>query len=168
MRLSSVIAPRDREFFDLFEEAGGNILRATGLLEEMLRDFPEMLSKYQRKFRYILIDEYQDTNPVQYQITKLLAAMHEAIDRCEGFRKRVAASPVAVHWMLNPLASLHAMRGDFELADELLLRECPCPPARQRVAGGALDGAAQDVLAGRVHEDGGCVVAAAVPGTDDE
>ena len=41
VRLSSVIAPREREFFDLFEEAGGNILRATGLLEEMLRDFPE-------------------------------------------------------------------------------------------------------------------------------
>jgi uncharacterized protein len=41
MRLSSVIAPRDREFFDLFEEAGGNILRAAGLLEEMLLDYPE-------------------------------------------------------------------------------------------------------------------------------
>ena len=36
-----MIGPRDREFFDLFEEAGGNILRAAGLLEEMLRDFPE-------------------------------------------------------------------------------------------------------------------------------
>ena len=41
MRLSNVIAPRDREFFDLFEEAGGNILRAAGLLEEMLLNFPE-------------------------------------------------------------------------------------------------------------------------------
>jgi uncharacterized protein len=41
VRLSQVIAPRDREFFDLFEEAGGNILRAAALLEEMLRDFPE-------------------------------------------------------------------------------------------------------------------------------
>jgi predicted phosphate transport protein (TIGR00153 family) len=41
VRLSSVIAPRDREFFDLFEEAGGNILRAARLLEEMLMDFPE-------------------------------------------------------------------------------------------------------------------------------
>ena len=41
MRLSQVLAPRDRQFFDLFEEAGGNILRAAGLLEEMLRDFPE-------------------------------------------------------------------------------------------------------------------------------
>jgi uncharacterized protein len=41
VRLSSVLAPRDREFFDLFEEAGGNILRAAGLLEELLTDFPE-------------------------------------------------------------------------------------------------------------------------------
>jgi uncharacterized protein len=41
VRLPSVIAPRDHEFFDLFEEAGGNILRATGLLDEMLQDFPE-------------------------------------------------------------------------------------------------------------------------------
>ncbi|MEA2362693.1 MAG: uncharacterized protein QOD71_1838 [Thermoleophilaceae bacterium] len=41
VRLSSVLAPRDREFFDLFEEAGGNILRAAGLLDEMLMDFPE-------------------------------------------------------------------------------------------------------------------------------
>ena len=36
VRLSSVIAPRDREFFDLFEEAGGNILRAADLLDRML------------------------------------------------------------------------------------------------------------------------------------
>ena len=41
MRLSSVFAPKDREFFDLFEEAGGNIERACNLLEEMLREYPE-------------------------------------------------------------------------------------------------------------------------------
>ena len=41
VRLSSILAPGDREFFDLFEEAGGNILRAAGLLESLLRDFPE-------------------------------------------------------------------------------------------------------------------------------
>lgn len=46
---------------------------------EILNMIPEVLSKYQRKFKYILIDEYQDTNAVQYQITKLLAAMHENI-----------------------------------------------------------------------------------------
>jgi DNA helicase-2/ATP-dependent DNA helicase PcrA len=37
------------------------------------------LHKYQHKFKYLLIDEYQDTNPVQYQIAKLLAAVHENI-----------------------------------------------------------------------------------------
>lgn len=46
---------------------------------ELLKNIPEALSKYQRKFQYILIDEYQDTNAVQYQIAKLLAAMHENI-----------------------------------------------------------------------------------------
>jgi predicted phosphate transport protein (TIGR00153 family) len=41
VRLPSVIAPRDGEFFDLFEAAGENILRAAALLEDLLRDFPE-------------------------------------------------------------------------------------------------------------------------------
>ncbi len=48
-------------------------------MHELLRDFPEVLHKYQHRFKYILIDEYQDTNPVQYQIAKLLAAVHENI-----------------------------------------------------------------------------------------
>jgi uncharacterized protein len=41
VRLSNVISGRDREFFDLFEEAGGNIVRAASLLETMLEDYPE-------------------------------------------------------------------------------------------------------------------------------
>src|SRR3954466_459225 len=40
-RLSQVFLPRDREFFDLFEEAAGNIQRAAELLEQTLRDYPE-------------------------------------------------------------------------------------------------------------------------------
>ena len=46
---------------------------------ELLKTFPESLSKYQRKFKYILIDEYQDTNPAQYEIIKLLGAMYENV-----------------------------------------------------------------------------------------
>ncbi len=40
-RLSQLFAPRDREFFDLFEEASANILRAADLLDTMLRNYPE-------------------------------------------------------------------------------------------------------------------------------
>ena len=40
-RLSQVFMPKDREFFDLFEEAATNGVRAAELLEEMLRDYPE-------------------------------------------------------------------------------------------------------------------------------
>ena len=40
-RLSQVFLPRDREFFDLFEEAGANIVRAAQLLERMLDEWPD-------------------------------------------------------------------------------------------------------------------------------
>jgi uncharacterized protein Yka (UPF0111/DUF47 family) len=40
-RLSQVFAPRDREFFDLFEEAGANIARAADLLDQMLASWPD-------------------------------------------------------------------------------------------------------------------------------
>ncbi|MFZ1530354.1 MAG: UvrD-helicase domain-containing protein [Ferruginibacter sp.] len=45
----------------------------------LLKNNADSLSKYQRKFKYILIDEYQDTNPAQYEIIKLLGAMHENV-----------------------------------------------------------------------------------------
>lgn len=43
----------------------------------LLRDFPDVLYKYQLKFNYILVDEYQDTNFSQYLIVKKLAANNE-------------------------------------------------------------------------------------------
>ena len=53
-----------------------DLLLNTNLL---LRDFPEVLTKYQEKFEYILVDEYQDTNYAQYLIVKKLAAINENI-----------------------------------------------------------------------------------------
>ncbi len=45
----------------------------------LFRDFPEVLNKYQHKFQYVLVDEFQDTNVAQYLITRKLAAVHRNI-----------------------------------------------------------------------------------------
>ncbi|MFM9027674.1 MAG: ATP-dependent helicase, partial [Bacteroidota bacterium] len=45
----------------------------------LLSRFPEVLHKYQHKFKYILVDEFQDTNYAQYMVLKKLAAVYENI-----------------------------------------------------------------------------------------
>lgn len=45
----------------------------------LLRDFPDMLYKYQNRYNYILVDEYQDTNFAQYLIVKKLSALNQNI-----------------------------------------------------------------------------------------
>jgi DNA helicase II / ATP-dependent DNA helicase PcrA len=45
----------------------------------LLKDHPDVLLKYQQRFQYILVDEYQDTNFSQYLIVKRLAALNENI-----------------------------------------------------------------------------------------
>ncbi|MBX7257266.1 MAG: UvrD-helicase domain-containing protein [Candidatus Hydrogenedentes bacterium] len=46
------------------------------LLVRMLEDFPDLRRKYQDRYRYVLVDEYQDTNHAQYRIAKGLCAEH--------------------------------------------------------------------------------------------
>jgi DNA helicase II / ATP-dependent DNA helicase PcrA len=45
----------------------------------LLKNFPDVLHKYQSKFKYIMVDEFQDTNYAQYMVIKKLAAMNENI-----------------------------------------------------------------------------------------
>ena len=45
----------------------------------LFRDFPEVLHKYQHKFQYVMVDEFQDTNVSQYLITRKLSAVHRNI-----------------------------------------------------------------------------------------
>jgi len=45
----------------------------------LLRDFPDLLHKYQQKFAFILVDEYQDTNFAQYMIIRQLGAARENV-----------------------------------------------------------------------------------------
>ena len=43
----------------------------------LFKEFPEVLKTYQRKFQYILVDEFQDTNDMQYELIYLLAKEHK-------------------------------------------------------------------------------------------
>src|ERR671917_889565 len=68
-RLSQVFAPKDRAFFDLFEESANNVLRAAGLLDEMLRSYPEQA----QLARAILLCE-QEGDRITYDIIQRLNA----------------------------------------------------------------------------------------------
>jgi len=59
-----------------------NALDFDDLLAFVLRlwdEHPEVLKQYQQAFRYVMVDEYQDTNQVQYQLLKRLVAVHQNI-----------------------------------------------------------------------------------------
>jgi ATP-dependent DNA helicase UvrD/PcrA len=47
------------------------------LTVELLTAFPEVLARYQERFQYVLVDEYQDTNHAQYMMVKLLTERHK-------------------------------------------------------------------------------------------
>jgi DNA helicase-2/ATP-dependent DNA helicase PcrA len=67
-------------YFNRCRKAGAmdfdDLLYQTNVL---FRDYPDALHYYQQKFKYILVDEYQDTNYAQYLIVKKLAAIYENI-----------------------------------------------------------------------------------------
>lgn len=72
------------EIYALYEKklAENNALDFDDLLlfaVDILRNHKEVRDKYQSRFEYILVDEYQDTNGAQYELTKLLAARHHNI-----------------------------------------------------------------------------------------
>ncbi len=68
-RLSQVFAPKDRVFFNLFEESAANVLRAAELLDEMLRSFPDQHGCA----RAILLCE-QEGDRITYDIIQRLNA----------------------------------------------------------------------------------------------
>jgi DNA helicase-2/ATP-dependent DNA helicase PcrA len=49
------------------------------LTVEVLERFPEALTRWQKAFRYVLVDEYQDTNHAQYRLLQLLAGQHKNV-----------------------------------------------------------------------------------------
>jgi predicted phosphate transport protein (TIGR00153 family) len=76
-RLSQALVSKDRQFFDLFEEAAGNILRAADLLDQMLRGYPESASLA----RDILICEQEGDRITHDIIRRLNETFVTPIDR---------------------------------------------------------------------------------------
>jgi DNA helicase-2/ATP-dependent DNA helicase PcrA len=60
------------------------------LLVELLRHNEEVRRRYQGRFQHVLVDEFQDTNPVQYELLKLLAPPPSSPDAVQGGVVRVA------------------------------------------------------------------------------
>jgi predicted phosphate transport protein (TIGR00153 family) len=76
-RLSEVLVPRDRQYFDLFEEAAGNALRTAQLLDDMLGSFPE----HGELARDILICEQEGDRITHDIIRRLNETFVTPIDR---------------------------------------------------------------------------------------
>lgn len=77
----------DRRLWDIFMEYEAELHRSnavdfggliTGVLN-LFRSFPEVLLKYQQKFKYVLVDEYQDTNRAQFELIQQLSHLHRNI-----------------------------------------------------------------------------------------
>jgi DNA helicase-2/ATP-dependent DNA helicase PcrA len=78
-------APRERErLAEIYEKYVARLKQLNGvdyddlllLPLRLLRQDPEVLHEYQSRFRYVHVDEYQDTNPTQYELIRLLASGH--------------------------------------------------------------------------------------------
>jgi uncharacterized protein len=76
-RLSQLFMPREREFYDLFEEAAANIVRAAAMLEEMIESWPEKSALA----REILLAEQEGDRITHDIISKLNATFVTPIDR---------------------------------------------------------------------------------------
>jgi DNA helicase-2/ATP-dependent DNA helicase PcrA len=79
--------PFERRYAEAYREYQARLRKAgamdfddlLGVTVDVLRAFPDALEHYQRRFSHILVDEYQDTNPVQNDLVMLLGAEHRNV-----------------------------------------------------------------------------------------
>ena len=84
---------------------------------ELFLKFPEILEKYQDIYRFILVDEYQDTNQIQYLLTKMLAAKYRQITAVGD------ASQAIYGWRGADYRNLVAFTTDFKDATVINLEQ---------------------------------------------
>ena len=111
--------PKDRAIAEIFSQyqaalRKNNAFDFDDLIAEtvyLFRSFPDIAAQYQRRFRHILIDEYQDTNHAQYslirELTKPIADLHNEPDPNTG----ELAGPSAITVVGDSDQSIYAFRG---------------------------------------------------------
>ena len=86
-RLGGLFASKEREFFDLFEEAGRNCVRAAGLLEHMLEHWPD----HGEAMRDVVVCEQEGDRITHDIIQRLNADVRDAVRSRGHHRPRVLA-----------------------------------------------------------------------------
>ncbi|NYF98991.1 DNA helicase PcrA [Janibacter cremeus] len=107
--------PQDRTLAQVYSEYQRRLRQANALdfddiimtTVNILQAFPEVAEHYRRRFRYVLVDEYQDTNHAQYQLVRELVGGHD--DPAERDPKAVEPSDLVV--VGDADQSIYAFRG---------------------------------------------------------
>jgi predicted phosphate transport protein (TIGR00153 family) len=123
-RLTQVLVSRDRQFFTLFEEASGNILRAADLLDQMLRNYPENANLA----RDILICEQEGDRITHDIIRRLNELFVTPIDREDIYGLASALDDIVDYTEeVADYLGLYKIEASFEQAERLahiLLQAC--------------------------------------------
>src|SRR3954470_10993165 len=81
------VGPAERRIAEVYTEYQRRLAEASAvdfddllvLTVRLFREFPDVLQRYQQRFRHVLVDEFQDTNAAQWEIVRLLALEHRSI-----------------------------------------------------------------------------------------
>jgi predicted phosphate transport protein (TIGR00153 family) len=115
-RLAQLFAPKEREFFDLFEEAGANIVRAAELLERMIEHWPD----HAELARDVLVCEQEGDRITHDIIQRLNSTFVTPIDR-EDIHELASALDDVVDFIeeVSDFLSLYRIEAPMDQATEL-------------------------------------------------
>jgi DNA helicase-2/ATP-dependent DNA helicase PcrA len=180
----------ERKIADVYREYQARLLKAgamdfddlLGNAVRLLREHPEVLAHYQQRFKHVLVDEYQDTNPVQNELVLLLGAEHRNVcvvgdaDQClpPGTPVDTPSGPVPIE-KIQVGDTVLGTAGGYRVAAGRVTRVRPGQAAgllvRVEVSGGAaLRGTPHHIVPARLDDGGrapGSGDAGRAPGSGD-
>ncbi len=118
-RSANMSDPAERVFLEIFREYTRSLTRANsfdfddliGQTVYLFRAFPHVAALYQRRFRHILVDEYQDTNHAQYALIRELTKAPRMSDLPQDLAARGEIGPASLTVVGDSDQSIYAFRG---------------------------------------------------------